>query len=127
MAVAKPITTPCPQKGLTRRNLLAALPFAGVAVAAPVVAQVEAQTKRERIQRHAEALFDLIRSEFPDEATAIAVTINSNWGPMSSANGAVNVEARALGAAWREDDCFKSGGYWTENSMGHWSPVVGRF
>lgn len=126
MAVAKPITTPCPQKGLTRRSLLAAMPLAGVAVAAPVVAQVEAQTKRESIQRHAEVLFDLIRSEFPDEATAIAVTINSNWGPISS-TGAVNVEARALGLAWREDDHLKSGGHWIEKSMGHWSPVVGRF
>jgi len=37
MAVAKPITTSGPQEGINRRNILMALPFAGAALAMPVL------------------------------------------------------------------------------------------
>ena len=46
MAVAKPITVPCPQEGLNRRKLLMGLPLAGAALALPIAAKAESDRDR---------------------------------------------------------------------------------
>ncbi|RWR45879.1 hypothetical protein EOW65_15150 [Sinirhodobacter ferrireducens] len=126
MASAKSNVLSAETQGISRRKMIAAaLTAPALAVSSgPAIADM---SREARIQHHAEALLALIRGAFPEEATSMSVTVNSNWGPVEGLNNRMGVDARVLSAVWKDDPRMKNGGVWIENSLGHWAPGVGRY
>ncbi|WP_339768028.1 hypothetical protein [uncultured Pseudosulfitobacter sp.] len=74
MAVAKPITVPCPQEGLNRRKLLMGLPLAGAALALPIAAKAESD--RDRMIR---VVYQLEAHEGWESANVVAAMAFAAW------------------------------------------------
>jgi len=110
-----------------RRRLLAAPLIAGAAMAVPALAVAADMSREARIQHHAEALLALIRGEFPAAATSLSVTASMNLGPAEHLRRASAVRAHATADVWRANDRLRSGGIWSEESLGSWSPADGHY
>lgn len=104
-----------------------AIPTAMLADETPEPTGQENQTVEDQINHHVEALLALIREEFPDEATGLGVVIRSEWDADTKRMVRSSVGAQADQEIWEPRDANRDGGYWIQNSLGHWAPGVGRY
>ncbi|ARO14440.1 hypothetical protein BVG79_01094 [Ketogulonicigenium robustum] len=109
--MAKPHTNvACAANEVSRRGILAALPFLALAPAAAVKAE---PTRKELIEQHAQALLDLIREEYSGQVDALGISIRSNPDqPLD-----VSASANRITISER--------GYPVANAAGDWSLKVG--
>lgn len=95
---------------------------AAAAISVPAIGNSEPTDTQDRIQHHADALLALIRGQFPEGASRVHVVVSAG-----AAGDAACIESQAMMATWQADDHMRNGGFWTEKSLGHWSPAVGRY
>lgn len=105
---------------LNRRALLGSVAIVGAVAAVPVLAHAQAQTRRERIQLHAEALAALIREEAPTAADRAWISIGYEFD-----GGRCNVSAQLVRRSWEADDRLRGGGLHVDRIMGQWRPERG--